>query len=260
MGNRAVSGWVKYGEETATDLAMFGGLTASLTATEALFGVDSGARGGLLYAVIAVGLLVLVQYRPAPAASLYQSLLLIPVVRIVQLGFPPVADDTVATLAGIYALALLSAVVLAREQDLSTAVLGLASSDLRLVPVGLLVGGFLGVLHRTLHPVTQLSGSLAGHRLGPLVAASVLVVFTEAFLFRGLVQRWADVVFGEWVGIVAASLLVVVGQLAWVTPTSLLKSVVLALMLGWLYAETENLWAVTSVRIALTIVIVASAV
>lgn len=259
MGGRVVSDWREYGDETVSELVTFGGATAALVAAEALFGAGSGVRTGLVYAVIAVGLLVLVQYRPAPASSLYQSLLLLPVLRIVQLGFPLVADNSVATLASVYSLALLSAFVLARDQHLSAAALGLTRRDARLVPAGLLVGGLLGALLRVVHPATQLSGSLDEYRLGLLVAVGVLVAFVEAFLFRGLVQRWADVVLGKWVAVVAASLLATVGRLVWVTPTPLVESAIFALVVGWLYAETENLWFVASIQSALTIVIVAGA-
>lgn len=255
MGIRVVSDWTEYSDETVSELVTFGGVTVSLAAVEALFVTGSGVGSGLAYAVVAVGLLMLVQYRPEPAASLYQSLLLVPVLRIVQIGFPPITDDAVAILAGVYSLTLLSGVVLARAQHPSLAALGLARRDLRLVPVGLLVGGALGGLHRAVHPAAQLSGGLAEHRLGPVVAVAVFVVFAETLLFRGLVQRWASVVLGKWVAVVAASLLAAVGQLAWVAPSPLAASGLLALAFGWLYAETENLWFVASARSALVVVV-----
>lgn len=259
MDGRVVSDWTEDSDETVSELVTFGGVAVSLATVEALFVTVSGVESGLAYAVIAVGLLMLVQYRPEPAASLYQSLLLIPVFRIVQTGFPPITDDVVVVLAGVYSLTLLSGVVLARTQDLTSATLGLARRDLRLVAPGLLVGIALGGLHRIVHPTAQLSDGLGGHRLGPVVAVAVLVVFAEAFLFRGLVQRWASVVLGQWVAVATASLLAAVGQLAWVAPRPFAESGLLALVLGWLYAETENLWFVVSVRSALVAVVVAGA-
>jgi uncharacterized protein len=180
---------------------------------------------------------------PCNAAAL-PTLALVPLLRILSMTMPVREVPQVYWYAMIGVPLLLAAVLTARHLDLSRANLGLrlgswpAQLPVALSGLPLGIAGFLLVRPQPL--ITRLDwGEL-------IIGAASLAIFTgltEELIFRGMVQRVTNEVFGR-AGLLWSSALFVVMYLGSATPAYVVFMGLVGVFFGWCVNRTRSLWGV----------------
>lgn len=234
--------------ETPWDVVGFLAISAIFVGAEAAILFGYGEVGLLIHAIGTVTLFGLIQRSTEPRISLYQSMLLIPILRIFNLGIPIFTANNLIVLGVMYAFLLLSAVMMMRSQDLSFSALGLTRENLSLGLTGLGVGvGFGGIqyllaLEEFSYTRTPLNVVLV------ILTAGVLVGLVEEVIFRGLIQRWATALFDDWIAIVAISILFGFMHSVWLAPLDIVFAAAVSLFIGWVYLRTNNMWFIVNLH------------
>ena len=173
------------------------------------------------------------------------SLALVPLVRIISLSMPLANIPEIWQYPIIYAPLLVAAVMVVRILNFRAEDVGLS---FRLFPVQLVVGlsGLLfGVAEYFILKPEPVVIELTWQEMWlPALIFLVCTGFVEEFIFRGVLQYTALVVFGWW-GIVYVSLLFAIlhmGFLSWIDVVFVL---VVALFFGWVVKKTGSLLGVT---------------
>ncbi len=140
--------------------------------------------------------------------NLILSLALVPLVRIISLSMPLENIPQIWSYLIVYAPLLAAAIVVARILGLKAKEIGFNLGSLPLQLVVALSGLLFGVVEYfilTPEPlVIELTLSVVWL---PALIFLVSTGFVEEFIFRGVLQRTAVEVFGEWRGIIYVSLL-----------------------------------------------------
>lgn len=193
-------------------------------------------------------LIYLIYNTDGPAAMLYQSLLLVPVLRIFNLGMPIVTENSLYSLGVLYSVLLLSVIVILRSQELSREELGLSLNGLPLAVLGLGIGLALGVVQYGLSSEEFTFLHTPVNYVLFILSVGLLVGFVEETIFRGLIQRWAAELFDTWLAILATSVLFGFMQSVWLAPSGIVFAGVVSAFLGWIYVRTDNLWLIASIH------------
>jgi membrane protease YdiL (CAAX protease family) len=226
---------------------------ALLIIAEGLILFRMGDYGLLLHALTVVLLIGLVYHYDGESALFFQSLLLVPVLRVFNLGFPPFTENPLVFIGVVYVSLLVSSIIVIRSQELTLSQLGLTRSQARLILPGILVGIILGAIQFmfSLEPL-QYDSTFQNHVLA-IITTGLLVGIVEEFIFRGLLQRWATNLFGRWTSIIGVSILFGFMHSVWLAPMDILFAGAVSVFLGWSYDETNNMWFITSVHAMINI-------
>lgn len=230
------------------DVISFLGISSVFVAAEGTVLFGYGEAGLVMHAIGTVTLFGLIQRSTEPRISLYQSMLLIPVLRIFNLGIPIFTENSFIVLGVMYSFLLLSTVVIIRSQELSFRELGLTLGKLPFglvgIPVGVAFGGvqYLLALEGFSYARTPLNFVLL------VLTAGVLVGLVEELIFRGLIQRWATALFDNWVAIVAISILFGFMHSVWLAPLDVVFAATVSLFIGWIYVRTNNMLFIASLH------------
>lgn len=241
------SGW-EYHSSTERDVLPVVAIALLLLVGETLILFQYGDLGLILHAITIVLLIILVSRSSEPISLLYQSLLLLPVLRIFNLGLPVFTHDELVFLGVIYSFLLMSTWLIIRSQELSLDILGLGQEHLSLAVPGIVIGFVLGVAQYFLGLEELAYEPTLRNYILVVITTGFLVGFVEEVIFRGLVQRWMDTVFDRWTAILGVSLLFGFMHSVWLAPMDIVFAGVISIFLGWVYAETNNLWFITSVH------------
>lgn len=219
-----------------------------LLVAESLILFQLGDYGLVLHALTMVLIIGLVYRYDGETGLFFQSLLLVPVLRVFNLGFPPFTDNPLVFIGVVYVSLLLSSIIIVRSQKLSLSQLGLTRSDARLILPGAILGlGFGGVQFVfSLEPL-EYAPSLQNYALA-IITTGLLVGLVEEIIFRGLLQRWATSLFGRWASIIGVSILFGFMHSVWLAPMDIVFAGAVSVLLGWIYAETNNLWFIASIH------------
>jgi membrane protease YdiL (CAAX protease family) len=184
-------------------------------------------------------------------ARLVLSLSLIPIIRIVSLSLPLTGVSHIWQFPIIYLPLLAAAIVLIRLLDLKPKEIGI---NFGFVPVQLmigLVGIGLGIVEYLILIPESLIAELTWQTAWlPALVLLISTGFVEELIFRGILQKTAIEVFGNW-GIVYISYLFAILHIGWIgtgNPISLLDVVfvfIVALFFGWIVKKTGSLLGVT---------------
>lgn len=204
---------------------------------------------GLLVHVLGMLLLFVTIYRSDPVTSLlYQSMVLIPLLRIFNFGIPLFTENSLQVLGILYSFLLISIVQVIRSQQLSLADIGLSVGKSRVGLVGLGVGLGFGAI--------QFGFALEGLEYPSTLTNYVLVVLTtglliglvEELIFRGLIQRRAATFYGDWTAIIATSVIFAFMHSIWLNPADILFTGLVSLFIGWSYARWNNMWFIVGLH------------
>jgi membrane protease YdiL (CAAX protease family) len=236
-----------YSESDAGTVGVLSVLLAVFVA-ETLLLLGLSAAGLVVHGLTILGTLVAIDSSDRRHQSIYQALLLLPLVRLFGAGVPRVVGNDFAFLGLSYAVLLLSAGLVARSQSLSPEGIGLCRRNLRSVGPGLLVGALFGVVGYAL-PISSFEFTLTPLQYSLVVGVLGLFVgFVEELVLRGLLQYRLVEVLDERIVVLGIGLLVGLMYGTWTTSAQAVLASGLALLTGSLFARTRDLVLVTAVR------------
>ena len=174
------------------------------------------------------------------------SLALVPLVRIISLGMPLVNIPRILWYPIIYAPLLVAAIAVVRILGIRAREVGFNFGSF---PVQLAVGlsGVLfGVLEYLILAPDPMVIELTWQEVWlPALIFLVCTGFVEEFIFRGVLQRTAIAVFGNWWGIIYVSLLFAVLHMGFLSLIDVVFVFLVALFFGWVVKKTGSLFGVT---------------
>lgn len=200
---------------------------------------------------------VLAPLRFSDDASALQTLALIPVFRLVNLGMPVFFDLTLYWLAFIYAPFLPAVYLIATSRPETAFSFGWIRALVAL-PLALPLSVALGVVEYTIiNPVPLIPAWTNGNLLLVGFVMFGLVATVEELFFRGLLQPVLQHRVGRWSGLAIPSLLFGLMHSGYGVPHELLFAVVLGLLLGLVYEYVESLALVILIHGTIDVVLFA---
>lgn len=236
-----------FGFERA-DFVPFAVVSSALLIAESLILFRFGDLGLVLHGFVTLLLIWLIQRAEKPSSLLYQSLLLVPVLRVFNLGLPIFTDDSLVFLGVIYVFLLMSTWMIVRSQNLSLDDLGMTWDKAELIIPGMVIGLVLGVIQYILALESLTYDPTIRNYILVVLTTGLLVGFVEELIFRGLIQRWVSQVFNDWIAIIGVSILFGFMHSVWLAPLDIVFAGVVSVFLGWAYASSNNLWFITSIH------------
>lgn len=228
------------------DLVEFLGVITVFVVGEGLILYQYGEYGLLVHGVGIITLFALINANDGATAFLYQSMLLVPVLRIVNLGIPILTSNPLMMLAILYSFVGVSVLMILRSQDCSVAQIGLTRQSLLIGLLGVMLGAPLGVVQYSLSLESIVYERTIRNHVLLVLTAGVLVGFVEEIIFRGLIQRWAAVKVGNLTAIVGTSVLFGAMHSVWLTPLNVVFAGMVSMLFGAVYIRTNNMWFIAT--------------
>lgn len=184
----------------------------------------------------------------------YQAIGFVSIFRLVIAGMPQVVAFTLVWLPLLYVPLLPGIYLVGRRQDAVQLTAGWRAGAL-LLPVSLILGVVLGEIEYSLHtPGALVPDWNVLYLLLVGVAMFVFTGFVEELLFRGLLQQSLEQHVGLWAAVIVTSL-VFASMHATYTAEMVVFAFVVSVLLGLIYAVTDSLLVVTTIRGTLNVVV-----
>ncbi len=219
----------------------------AITAAEAVTVLVQPAWGIVCHAIVLVAVVVhSALVRDDRRQHLILSLALAPLVRIISLGMPLVNIPQALWYPIMYAPLLVAAIAVVSILGIRAREVGFTFGSFP-VQLAVALSGFLfGVLEYLILTPAPMIIELTWQEVWlPALIFLVCTGFVEEFIFRGVLQRTATAVFGNWWGIIYVSLLFAVLHMGFLSLMDVVFVFVVALFFGWVVKKTGSLFGVT---------------
>jgi membrane protease YdiL (CAAX protease family) len=176
----------------------------------------------------------------------YQILMLLPVLRLVNFATPVFFEDTLYSLAFIYAPMAIPVAIIAVHQEFTLKQMGLTLRRLWLfLPLAVFMGAILGYGEYTILQVSARDALIPDLSLANLLGLAVVMIFfvglIEEIIFRGFLQTRLETFLGPAAGILAASLLFGLMHAGYGSLIEIFYATFVGVFIGQLYYRTGNL-------------------
>ncbi|MDD4876848.1 MAG: CPBP family intramembrane metalloprotease, partial [Dehalococcoidales bacterium] len=173
--------------------------------------------------------------------GLFLSLALAPLVRIISMSIPLINISQIWWYPIVYAPLLLAAVVVMRILGFRKLDIGLRFSPI-LTQLAISLSGFLfGLAEYFILRPQSLIDELTWPKLWwPALILLLSTGMVEEFIFRGVMQRTALIVFGSW-GIIYVSFLFAILHMGFLSIIDVVFVFAVALFFGWIVKKTGSL-------------------
>lgn len=229
-----------------THLGAVLGIVLLFVLAESLILFQFGLLGLSLHGLATMLVLVTIQVSDGKHQLLYQSLILIPVLRVFNLGLPRFIGNELVFLGVIYVFLFLSSWLVMRSQSLTFSQVGVGWEKIRSIVPGLALGLIFGSIQYTLNLESFQFEPTVLNYLFVILFAGVLVGFVEEIIFRGIIQRRFTEVFGARLSIIIVSILFGFMHSVWLAPMDIVFAGGVSLLIGYLYHEYRDMILITA--------------
>jgi hypothetical protein len=220
---------------------------AGLIVAEALVAYSNLEVGLALEAIILFALLVNSSLKTSPNFSLLlQSMMALPIIRIIGLSIPLMQIQPLYWFPIISIPLFAASFTIMRAQGLSLKGAGFIWGNIPLQLAVALTGVLLGTIE---YFILEPKPLIAIFNLQNLFFASVILIIStglaEEVLFRGIIQKNAENVFGALLGLLYASLLFTALHIGWTSIYDLIFVFLVAIFYGYVFQKTRSLFGIT---------------
>lgn len=177
---------------------------------------------------------------------LFRSMMALPIIRIVGLSMPLMQVPALYWFPIIAIPLFAASYIIMRSQGLSWENIGLVMGN---IPIQILIGFsgiFLGFIE---YFILQPKPLIAEFNIISLVVASIILIIStglaEELLFRGIIQKNAENVFGKLIGLIYVALLFMTMHIGWDNIFDLIFVFCVAIFYGYAYQRTRSIVGVT---------------
>ena len=182
--------------------------------------------------------------------KIHQSLILLPVLRLINLSMPGYYDKTLYSLILIYGILIIPVSIALTNQELTRTQLGMTFNRIWLyipfsILLGLLLGGGEYIIIRTNSLVSNLS------TLNFLKLSIVMIFFVglvEEIIFRSILQNRLQMALGNLSGLIITSILFGLMHTGYGSIGEVLYASLVGIFVGYLFYKTRSLPLVTMVH------------
>ncbi len=218
-----------------------------LIVAEALVAYSNLEVGLALEAVILFALLLNSSLKTSHNFSLLlQSMMALPIIRIIGLSIPLVQIQPLYWFPIIAIPLFAASFTIMRAQGLSLKNIGFIWGNIPLQLAVALTSVLLGVIE---YLILEPKPLIATFNLQNLLLASVILIIStglaEEILFRGIIQKNSETVFGASLGLLYTSLLFTALHIGWNSFYDLIFVFSVAIFYGYVFQKTRSLFGIT---------------
>ncbi|MDK2948692.1 hypothetical protein SAMN04488589_0018 [Methanolobus vulcani] len=172
-----------------------------------------------------------------------QVLTLLPILRLLNMSMPVFSEMTINLYVYIYAPLIVPTYLVIRHQNISKETLGFQFRNMgKYIPLAFVVGFLIAQgEHFTIHAGNLIPDLSIGSLLKLSIIMIFFVGFMEELIFRSLIQTRFSESFGEFRGLLLASLLFGVMHSGYGTIYEIFFTVFAGLVFGYLFQKTNSL-------------------
>ncbi|HEY0196861.1 MAG TPA: CPBP family glutamic-type intramembrane protease, partial [Methanobacterium sp.] len=218
-----------------------------LIAAEALVAYSDLQVGLALEAVILFALLINSSLKTSHNFSLLlQSMMALPIIRIIGLSIPLIQIEPLYWFPIISIPLFAASFTIMRAQGLSFKNVGFIWDNIPVQLAIALTGVILGTIE---FMILEPKPLIATFNLQNLLFASIILIVStglaEEILFRGIIQKNAENVFGALVGLLYTSLLFTALHIGWASFYDLIFVFMVAIFYGYVFLKTRSIVGIT---------------
>ena len=219
----------------------------AITASEIIIAYNNVELGLILETAILFALLINLSIsESSDFSNLLRAMMVLPMIRIIGLTIPLMQVKQIYWFP-IVAIPLFAAsYTLMRTQKLNRKKVGLILGN---IPVQLTVALSGVILGFTEYLILKPQPLISSFTLETVLIASVILIistgFAEELLFRGILQKNAENVFGKIFGLLYASLLFTALHIGWHSVLDLLFVLGVGLFYGYTFQKTRSIFGIT---------------
>jgi membrane protease YdiL (CAAX protease family) len=217
-----------------------------LIVAEAVVAYYNLELGMVLEAVILFALLVNSSMTSHNLSLLLRSMMALPIIRIIGLSIPLMQIQPLYWFPIIALPLFASAFTIMQSQGLSFKNVGFIWGNIPLQLTIALTGIFLGIVEFLILEPKPL---IATFNIENLIFASIILIIStglaEEILFRGIIQKNAESVFGAIYGLLYTSLLFTALHIGWTSIYDLIFVFLVAMFYGYVFQKTKSLFGIT---------------
>lgn len=206
-------------------------------------------RAGLITHSLVLFLLIIhssLSYKNRNFSNLLTSMMILPMIRIVGLSMPIMQIKPLYWFSIISIPLFAAAFIIMRIQGIDRKKVGLVFGN---IPVQLAVASTGIIFGFVEYFILKPKPLISSFSLEPLLLASALLIistgFAEELLFRGILQRNAEKVFGMGFGLLYASLLFTSLHIGWKSHLDWIFVFGVAMFYGYSFQKTRSLFGIT---------------
>lgn len=175
--------------------------------------------------------------------KIYQALILLPIMRLVNLSIPVFYETTLYSLVFIYSLLAVPAIIAATQQGFTRTQLGITFNKLWLyIPLSLLLGLLLAEGEYLIIRTNYLIPDLTIVNLLILSAVMIFLVgVVEEIIFRSVLQNRLQMVFGNFSGLIFTSILFGFMHSSYGNIYEIFYATFVGFFIGFLFYRTKSL-------------------
>lgn len=198
----------------------------------------------VVHVVILIGLSLSAMFiKNEEIQKIYQALILLPIMRLVNLSIPVFYETTLYSLVFIYSLLAVPAIIAATQQGFTRSQLGITFKKLWLyIPLSVLLGLLLAEGEYQIIRTNSLIPDLS---IINLLTLSVIMIFlvgvVEEIIFRSVLQNRLQMVFGNFSGLIFTSILFGFMHSAYGNISEILYATFVGFFIGFLFYRTKSL-------------------
>jgi uncharacterized protein len=179
-------------------------------------------------------------------SNLLRAMMILPMIRIIRLAMPVTQINLLSLFLIIAFLLFATSVTIIRTQKLNRKNVGLILGNIPFQLVIALSGFILGFME---YMILRPQPLISSFNLEIVLVASIILVistgFAEELLFRGILQKNAENVFGNIYGVIFTSILFTVFHIGWYSNLDILFVFGVAMFYGYIFQKTRSLLGIT---------------
>lgn len=216
------------------------------TTAELLTNTTALTPGLLLHALLLLALLTHGVLSKEPNSSLYISLSIIPLIRLLSLSTPFWLTNQTGFFALVNLPLIIATLVAARTLGTTRAQLGLKLTHPQLQILIALSGIGVGTIERLIIQPDPLTTTLnTTNLLWPILSLMLFTGLSEELLFRGILQTTATKALGNWPGLLLIATLFGIMHIGWNSLADVIYVTIVGIYFGWIVLETKSIIGVT---------------
>ncbi len=173
---------------------------------------------------------------------LSQAMIILPLIKIISLNITVMAIKPIYWLVIATIPITIATIIFMKNMSITPRKAGLITGNLPLQLIIALTGIGLGIIEYTIiHPSALISNF---NPINIILAGSIIVISTgllEELIFRGIIQKLAENIMGNFSAIIFASILFTILNIGWNSPLNVIFIFLVSLYYGYVFQKTRSI-------------------
>jgi membrane protease YdiL (CAAX protease family) len=172
---------------------------------------------------------------------LSQAMILLPLINIISLNMAVIALKPIYWLTIVAVPITIATIIMMRNQGISRSKAGFIIGNLPLQLIVAITGVALGIIEYNIFHQTAIISDF--NQINIIIVGSIIIIFIgllEQLIFRGIIQKLAENIMGNSLGIIFASILFTILNIGWNSPLNLIFIFLVSIYYGYVFQKTRS--------------------